>query len=188
MQCAFSSTALYFADNLEKKIYKYTTDGDHVGTIVTGFEFGRLAAAEGNLYAVVGRSPIATVMAFNETTGQEICKINQHLGAKALAFNTQGNINIAYRGNRIEVYTHDCKHVSSRIYTEVSSIYGFTMDGSNNNVIADITEKSTKVFSPPPCSCLKKELSPYKAPVDVGIGKDCSLYIADPTMNAVFVY
>ena len=74
--CAFSSTALYFADNLEKKIYKYTTDGDHVGTIVTGFEFGRLAAAEGNLYAVVGRSPIATVIAFNETTGQEICKIN----------------------------------------------------------------------------------------------------------------
>ena len=54
--CAFSSTALYFADNLAEKIYKYTTNGNYLGTFVTGFEFGHLAAAESNLYAVVARS------------------------------------------------------------------------------------------------------------------------------------
>ena len=188
--CAFSSTALYFADNLEKKIYRYTTDGDHVGTFVTGFEFDRLAAAEGNLYAVVGRNPRTTVRAFNETTGQEKCRISQVIGAKALAFDAQGNLNIAYRGNRIEVYTLDCKYVSTRSYTEVSSIYGFTLDGSSNTVIADIDESKVKAFSPPQCRCLKKELGPFNnpGPVDVGIGKDCSLYVAVPNLNAVFTY
>lgn len=54
--CAFSSTVLYFVDNLVEKIYKYTTNGNHLRTFVTGFEFGCLAAAESNLYAVVSRS------------------------------------------------------------------------------------------------------------------------------------
>ena len=55
-RCAFSSTVLYFVANLVEKIYKYTTNGNYLRTFVTGFEFGCLAAAESNLYAVVSRS------------------------------------------------------------------------------------------------------------------------------------
>ena len=64
--CAFSSTALYFADEGMERIYKYTTDGEYVGTFVTGFEFGRLAAANGKLYAIVDRTEVATVIVYKE--------------------------------------------------------------------------------------------------------------------------
>ena len=48
--------------------------------------------------------------------------------------------------------------------------------GSNNNVIVGQYSRIVKILSPPPCSCLK-ELGPYEITTDVGIGKDCSLYV-----------
>ena len=189
--CTFSSTALYFADEGTEMIYKYTTDGEYVGIFVRGFEFGRLAAANGKLYAIVDRTEVATVIAYKESNGSEVCKIKTSVDqAKALAFDTQGNLNIGLRGNKIEVYTLDCKLVSSRVYPEVGAISGLTLDSSDNNVILDGRDRKVKVFSPPPSSSLKKELGPYATtvPVDVGIGKECSLYVVDLPSHAVYVY
>ena len=188
--CAFSSTALYFADEWEAKIYKYTPNGEYVGTFQMGFAFGRLAAADGNLYAIVHRAE-ATVIAFNETSGQETCSITTSLrDATSLAFDTQGNLNVALRENTIEAFTLDCKFVSSRVYPEVGYIGGLAFDGSGNNVILDWYARSVKVYSPPPSSSLIKWLGPYRAaiPVDVGIGKDCSLYVVDMTNQVVYAY
>ena len=185
--CAFSSTALYFADRGEKKIYKYTLDGEYVETFLTGFKFGRLAAADGNLYAVVDDIEVA---AYNETDGQKTCSITTFTSARALAFDTKGNLNVAFRGNRIEAYMLNCTFVSSRVYPEVGATDGLAFDGSNNTVILDGWDRKVKVFSPPPYSSLFKELGPYAdtVPTDVGIGKDCSLYVVDLTTHVVYVY
>ena len=190
--CAFSSTALYFADARAEKIYKYTHDGEYVGTFQTGFAFGRLAAADGNLYAIVHRSEFA-VIAFNEANEQQTCSITTPINdATTLAFDTHGNLNVAIHENTIQVYTLNCEFVRSRVYSEVGFIAGLAFDGSGNNVILDWTmyERSVKVFSPPPSSSLIKKLGPYSTslPIDVGIGKDCSLYVVDNIRAVVYVY
>ena len=188
--CAFSLTALYFADESARKIYKYTPNGEYVGTFVTGFAFGRLAAAHGNLYAIVHRSE-ATVIAFNETNGQETCSIKTSLrDATSLAFDTQENLNVALRENTIEAHTLDCKFVNSRVYPEIGYIGGLAFDGSGNNVILDWYARSVMVYSPPPSSSLIKWLGPNSGsiPVDVGIGKDCLLYVVDVNNRVVYAY
>ena len=188
--CAFSSTALYFADRGEKKIYKYTTDGEYVGTFVTGYEFGRLAAADGKLYAIVDRNEAATVRAYEESSGNSECNIKTYKStqAKALAFDTKGNLNVGLLGNKIEVYTLYCQFVSIRVYPEVGAIDGLAFDGSDNNVILDARDRKVKVISP--SDQLIKELGPFSqtVPVDVGIGIDCNVYVPDITTRVVYVY
>ena len=98
--CTFSSTALYFADQGTKEIYKYTMNGDFLGVFVKGYEFGSLAAGYGMLYAIVDRSDVATVMAYAEYNNKEVCRIKTSVDqAKALAFDTQRTLNVALRGN-----------------------------------------------------------------------------------------
>ena len=191
--CAFSSSALYFADPVHRRIHEYTTKGDYVGIFaIGGAKYFRLAAAGGNLYATI-TVPINdyTAIAFKERTGRVACRIKGrglHMD-QSVAFDTKGNLNVAY-GKTTDVYTPDCKYLHSRIYTKSEvdgGIYGLTFDGSNNNVIIDNGDEKVKVFSPKPHKCLK-ELGPFKKPIDVGIGKDCSLYVVDIMRNAVYVY
>ena len=109
-----------------------------MGRFVTGLQFSSLAAANGKLYVIVDWNKPATVIAYNETNGKEVCKIKTSVDqAKDLAFDTQGNLNVALRGNKIEVYTLDCKLVSSRVYPIVGDIHSLALDGSDNNIILD---------------------------------------------------
>ena len=151
----------------------------HVGRFVTGLQFSSLASANGKLYAI------------NETNGKEVCKIKTSVDqAKDLAFDTQGNLNLALRGNKIKVHMLDCKLVSSRFYPLVGDIHSLALDGSNNKVILDWYDMKVKVFSPPPSSNLKKELPrlDISIPSHVGIGKECALYVTNSSLHAVLVY
>ena len=185
--CAFTDQRLFVADYNGKKVYELSTLGEFVRIFATGLYFIRMAACQDRLYVTIN-SGGQNVLVYNTNGG-----LIRHVSvpayqARGIAVGIDGNLYVTNLGRKqVYVYTPEGRRVSVTTYNELQYADGLAMDTAGNVFIADYSKGKVEVYSP--CGALIKTIrTGTRHSVDVEIGNDGTVLVADEGSSKVFMY
>ena len=185
--CAFTDRSLYVTDHKGRKVYELSTIGKFMRIFATGYVFNRIAACQDRVY-VTKHGGGQNVYVY-DTNGKEIRRISVPANhARGVIVGIDGNLHIS-NGHRKQVYTYtpEGRQVGVTTYKEVQYADGLAMDTAGNLLIADYNGGKVEVYSP--CGALIKTIRPGgRYAVDVEIGNDGTVMVADYVTSKVFMY
>ena len=184
--CAFTDKSLFVADYSGKKVYKLSKIGKLIRSFATGQHVLRMAACQDRLYLTTnGRGQ--NVLVYN-TNGGLIRRISVPANnARGVIVGIDGNLRVSnWQRKQVYVYTPEGRRVSVTTYKELQYADGLAMDTAGNLLIADHSKGKVEVYSP--CGALIKTIQKTRSAVDVEIGNDGTVLLADYTSSKVFMY
>ena len=185
--CAFTDRSLYVADYNGKKVYELSTIGKFIRIFATGPHFVRIAACQDRLYMTTNTGG-QNVYVY-DTNGKLIRRISvpaRH--TRGVIVGIDGNLYVSNMERR-QVYTYTSAgiRVGVKTYKEVQNADGLAMDTAGNLLIADHRGGKVEVYSP--CGALIKTIrTGTRYTVDVEIGNDGTVMVADRIASKVFLY
>ena len=185
--CAFTDRSLYVADYNGKKVYELSTIGKFIRIFATGPHFVRIAACQDRLYMTTNTGG-QNVYVY-DTNGKLIRRISvpaRH--TRGVIVGIDGNLYVSNMERR-QVYTYTSAgiRVGVKTYKEVQNADGLAMDTAGNLLIADHGGGKVEVYSP--CGALIKTIrTGTRYTVDVEIGNDGTVMVADRIASKVFLY
>ena len=185
--CAFTDSNLYVADHHGRKVYVLSTIGIFVRSFATGEHIMRIAACKDRLYATK-HSGGQNVFVF-DTNGRLIRRISVPANAaRGVVVGIDGNLHVSnWQRKQVYVYTPEGRRVSVTTYKEIHLADGLAMDTAGNILIADHDRGKVEVYSP--CGALIKTIrTGTRHAVDVEIGNDGTVLVADHATSKVFMY
>ena len=185
--CAFTDQRLFVADYNGKKVYELSTLGEFVRIFATGLYFVRMAACQDRLYVTIN-SGGQNVLVYN-TNGGLIRRISVPANhARGVIVGIDGNLHVSnWQRKQVYVYTPEGRRVSVTTYNELQYADGIAMDTAGNVLIADHSKGKVEVYSP--CGALIKTIrTGTRHSVDVEIGNDGTVMVADYATSKVFMY
>ena len=183
--CAFTDRSLYIADDRGKKVYELSTIGKFIRIFTTGFVFERIAACQDRIY-VTKHSGRQNVYVYN-TNGKLIRRISVPTNhARGVIVGIDGNLYVSTK-KQVYTYTPEGRQVGVTTYREIHRADGLAMDTAGNLLIADHSRGKVEVYSP--CGALIKTIrTGTQHSVDVEIGNDGTVMVADYVASKVFMY
>ena len=185
--CAFTDHSLYVADHNGKKVYELSTIGKFVKIFATGRHFIQIAACQDRLYITIN-SGGQNVQVY-DTNGKLIRRISVPANnARGVIVGIDGNLYVSnWQRKQVYTYTPEGKQVGVTTYREVKYADGLAMDTAGNLLIASQGRGTVNVYSP--CGTLIKTIrTASKSAVDVEIGNDGTVMVADSGASKVFLY
>ena len=185
--CAFTHQRLFVADHKGKKVYELSTLGEFVRIFATGLNFIRMAACQDRLYVTINTGG-QNVLVYN-TNGGLIRRISVPANhAHGVIVGIDGNLHVSnWQRKQVYTYTPEGRRVSVTTCNEVQYADGIAMDTAGNLLIADYSKGKVEVYSP--CGALIKTIrTGTRYAVDVEIGNDGTVLVADFIASKVFMY
>ena len=184
--CAFTDRSLYIADDRGNKVYELSTIGKFIRIFATGFVCDRIAACQDRIY-VTKHSGRQNVYVYN-TNGKLIRRISVPANhARGVIVGIDGNLYVSIWKKQVYIYTPEGRKVGVTTYREVQQADGLAMDTAGNLLIADHSRGKVEVYSP--CGALIKTIrTGTRNAVDVEIGNDGTVMVADYVASKVFMY
>ena len=184
--CAFTDSNLYVADYSAKKVYVLSTIGKFIRSFATGVHVRRIAACQDRLYLTTNGGG-QKVLVYN-TNGGLIRRISVPANnARGIAVGIDGNLYVTnWQRKQVYTYTPEGRRVSVTTYNELQYADGLAMDTAGNLLIADYYKAKVEVYSP--CGALIKTIRTTRYAVDVEIGNDGTVLVADAHTQRVFMY
>ena len=200
--CAFVKNNLYVADYTIKKLYKYTADGLFVGVVATGEHYVRFTTCNDHLYVSTARDD---VIAYKDD--EETHRIKPTGWPRGMVIDSNGKLNVGIWGQKILQYSAGpkAKCLGSKTYDNIGRIDGMAIDGAGNILIADRTSNKLQVMSMSPTTVsssaqqsqvlvyssggmLIKTITGFNRAMDVDVGVDGTVMVADYHANKVYMY
>ena len=200
--CAFVKNNLYVADQGHKRLYKYTADGLFAGVVATGEHFARFTTCNDHLYVSISRSDVIVYK-----DDKEKHRINMRGSPRGMVVDSNGKLNVGIWAKTISQYSTgpEGKCLGSKTYDNIGGIDGMAIDGAGNILIADRTSSRLQVMntSPPtasssaqqsrvfvysPGGMLIKTITGFVGALDVDVGVDGTVMVADYVTNKVYMY
>ena len=184
--CAFTDQNLYIADYNGKKVYVLSTIGKFIRSFSTGVHSFGMAACQDQIYITTSGGG-QNVLVYN-TNDRLIRRISVPANAaRGVIVGIDGNLHVS-NGNRkqVYVYTPEGRRVGVTTYNELQYADGLAMDTAGNLLIADHNRGKVEVYSP--CGALIKTIRTTRNAVDVEIGNDGTILVADYATSKVFMY
>ena len=185
--CAFTDRSLYVTDCVGRKVYELSTLGEFVRIFAAGEHFLRMAACQDQLYITTNGGG-QNVFVYN-TNGRLIRRISVPANhARGVIVGIDGNLHVSnLQRKQVYVYTPEGRRVSVTTYNEIHLADGLAMDNAGNLLIADHDRGKVEVYSP--CGALMKTIrTGTRYAVDVEIGNDGTVLVADHAASKVFMY
>ena len=185
--CAFTDRSLYVADYNGRKVYELSTIGKFIRFFATGIHFLRIAACQDRLYMTtnVGGQNVHVY----DTNGKLIRRISVPANhARGVVVGIDGNLYVSnWQRKQVYTYTPEGRRVGVTTYKEVTLADGLAMDTAGSLLIADHNKGKVEVYSP--CGALIKTIrTGTRHSVDVEIGNDGTVMVADHGASKVFLY
>ena len=120
--------------------------------------------------------------------GKLLRRINVPSTARRVIVGIDGNLHVSNGGRKQEcTYTPEGRQVGVTTYKKVQYADGLAMDTAGNLLIADHNKGKVEVYSP--CGALMKTIrTGTRHAVDVEIGNDGTVMVADHVASKVFLY
>ena len=185
--CAFTDHSLYVTDCDGRKVYELSTLGEFVRIFATGQHFQRMAACQDRLY-ITKHSGGQNLFVY-DTNGRLIRRISVPANAaRGVIVGIDGNLHVSnWQRKQVYVYTPEGRRVSVTTYNEIHLADGLAIDTAGNLLIADHDRGKVEVYSP--CGALIKTIrTGTRYAVDVAIGNDGTILVADYRASKVFMY
>ena len=182
VDCAFTDRNLYVTGYTAKKLYKLTANGKFLQVIATGLKFCGITACGEKLYITQSGK---NVYAY-DTNGKEIRRISVPTQARGVIVGIDGNLHITDWKKQVYTCTPEGKRVSLSTYREVVHGDGSAMDTAGNLLIADHNKGKVEVYSP--CGALIKTIRIGRYALDVEIGNDGTVMVADTAASKVYMF
>ena len=184
--CAFTDQNLFVADESGKKVYKLSKIGKFIRIFATDQYFIRMAACQNRLYVTINTDS-QNVHVYN-TNGGLIRRISVPAdNARGVIVGIDGNLHVSnWNRKQVYVYTPEGRRVSVTTYKEVQYADGLAMDTAGNLLIADHSKGKVEVYSL--CGALIKTIRTTRHAVDVEIGNDGTVLVADYGTSKVFMF
>ena len=186
VDCAFTDRNLYVTGYTARKLYELTANGKFIRVIATGVTFCGITACHDKVYVTTNHGG-QNVFIYNGN-GKLLRRISVPGGARRVIVGIDGNLHVS-NGGRRQVYTYTPKgrQVGVTTYKEVKYADGPVMDTAGNLLIADHARGKVEVYSP--CGALIKTIrTRTRYAVDVEIGNDGTVMVADHGASKVFLY
>ena len=183
--CAFTDRSLYVADIRGRKVYKLSMNGKFIRIFATGLIFLRVAACQDRLYFTTDGQNVYVY----DTNGKQIRRISVPARrTRGVIVGIHGNLYISnWDRKQVYTYTPEGKQVGVKTYKEVQHADGLAMDTAGNLLIADHARGKVEVYNP--CGALIKTIrTGTRHAVDVEIGNDGTVIVADYVASKVFLY
>ena len=185
--CAFTDHSLYVADYNGRKVYELSTIGKFIRVFATGIHILQIAACQDRLYMTTNTG--GQNVRVYDTNGKLIRRISVPANAaRGVIVGIDGNLYVS-NWNRKQVYTYtpEGRQVGVTTYREISHADGLAMDTAGNLLIADHGRGKVEVYSP--CGALIKTIrTGTRHAIDVEIGNDGTVMVADYSGSKVFLY
>ena len=184
--CAFTDRNLYVADYNVNKVYILSTIGNFIRSFATGSRIFRIAACQDRLYLTANTGG-QNVLVY-DTNGRLIRRMSVPGDARGVIVGIDGNLYVTnWNRKQVYVYTPEGRRVGVTTYNEVQHADGLAMDIAGNLLIADYYKAKVEVYSP--CGALIKTIrTGTRRSVDVEIGNDGTVLVADYATSKVFMY
>ena len=185
--CAFTDQRLFVADYNGRKVYELSTLGEFVRIFATGIHLVRMAACQDRLYLTIPHGGHNLLV--YHTNGRLIRRISVPANqARGVIVGIDGNLHVSnWQRKQVYVYTPEGRRVGVTTYNEVHLADGIAMDTAGNLLIADHARGKVEVYSP--CGTLIKTIQTGgRHAVDVKIGNDGTVLVADYASSKVFMY
>ena len=185
--CAFTDSSLYVTDSDGRKVYKLSALGEFVRIFATGQHFLRMAACQDRLY--ITKYGAGQNVFVYDTNGRLIRSISVPANrARGVIVGIDGNLHVSnWQRKQVYVYTPKGRRVGVTTYKEIHLADGLAMDTAGNLLIADHDRGKVEVYSP--CGALIKTIrTGTRYAVDVEIGNDGTILVADYRASKVFMY
>ena len=185
--CAFTDKSLFVADYNGKKVYELSTLGEFVRIFATGLYFVRMAACQDRLYVTTNTGG-QNILVYDTNNGRLIRRISVPGIARGVIVGIDGNLHVSnWQRKQVYVYTPEGRRVSVTTYKEINLADGLAMDIAGNLLIADHARGKVEVYNP--CGTLIKTIrTGTRYAVDVVIGNDGTVLVADHDTSKVFMY
>ena len=187
VDCAFTDQRLYVADHNGKKVFELSTIGKFIQIFATGPHLVRIAACKDRLYMTTN-SGGQNVYVYN-TNGKLIRRISvPATQTRGVIVGIDGNLYVSnWQRKQVYTYTPEGRQVGVTTYREIHLADGLAMDTAGNLLIADHARGKVEVYSP--CGALIKTIrTGTRYAVDVEIGNDGTIMVADYIASKVFLY
>ena len=126
-------------------------------------------------------------MSVYDTNGKEIRRISVPNKARGVIVAIDGNLYASNLKKQVYTYTPEGRQVGVTTYREIHRADGLAMDTAGNLLIADYNSGEVEVHSP--CGALIKTIrTGTRHSVDVEIGNDGTVMVADHVASKVFLY
>ena len=186
LDCTFSGSNLYITGHSGRKIYKYTENGKFMKVITGGEHFLHITSCQGRLYATTERRNSRNVVSYYND--KETHRFNVPGRPHGIVVGMDDNIYVSTFNNKVLSYAVNGKLLGTKIYKEIRRGDGIAMDKAGNILIADHWG-SSKLLVYSPCGELIKRIGAgFRLPVDVDIGNDGTVMVADLGANKVYMY
>ena len=184
--CTFTDQNLFVADESGKKVYKLSKIGKFIQIFATGQYFIRMAACRDRLYVTINTDS-QNVLVYNTNGSLIRCISVPADNARGVIVGIDGNLHVSnWQRKQVYVYTPEGRRVSVTTYKEVHLADGLAMDTAGNLLIADHSNGKVEVYSP--CGALIKTIRTTRHAVDVEIGNDGTVLVADYGTSKVFMF
>ena len=185
--CAFTDRSLYVTDYNGRKVYELSTIGKFVRIFATGPHLLHIAACRDRIYATT-YSGGQNVYVY-DTNGKQIRRISVPANrARGVIVGIDGNLYVSnWERKQVYTYTPEGRQVGVTTYRGIQLADGLAMDTAGNLLIADHGRGKVEVYSP--CGALIKTIrTGTRHVVDVEIGNDGTIMVADHVASKVFLY
>ena len=186
IDCTFSGSDLYITGHSGKKLYKFTENGNFLKVIVGGEHLIHITSCQGRLYVTTERRNSRNVVSYYND--KETHRFNVPGRARGIVVGMDNNIYVSTFTNKVLSFTANGKLLGAKTYKEIRRGDGMAMDKDGNILIADHTV-SSKLLVYSSCGELIKRIGAgFRLPLDVDIGNDGTVIVADHFGNKVYMY
>ena len=184
VDCTFSGSDLYLTDHGGRKIYKYTPNGKFLKVIASGEHFLFITSCHNRLFVTT-----ETRRLISYHNDREVYRVTVPGRARGVVIDLNNRLHVSLFNNKVLIYSLEGKRIGETVYKDLRAGDGMIMDPIGNTLITDRRNPSRLlVYSP--CGELIKTIrtAGYREPVDVDIGNDGTIIVADWPGNKLYLY